>query len=93
MLLYRTMIEHAISTGARTFDFGRSSADAGTLSFKLQWGARAEPQSWEYLLLTATELPEHGPVNPRFSRAIEAWKRLPLGIANAIGPAIVRQIP
>jgi len=93
MLLYWTMIEHAVSAGARTFDFGRSSADASTLPFKLQWGALAEPQSWEYILLTATKLPEHGPANPRFSRVIEAWKRLPLGIANALGPAIVRQIP
>jgi FemAB-related protein (PEP-CTERM system-associated) len=93
MLLYWTMIEHALSAGARTFDFGRSSADASTLAFKLQWGAVAEPQAWEYVLLTATEVPEHGPVNPHFERAIEAWKRLPLGIANALGPAIVRQIP
>lgn len=93
MLLYWSMMEHAIARGARVFDFGRSSPDAGTMSFKLQWGAGPEPQFWEYILLNRSELPDHQPSNPRFSLAIEGWKRLPLWAANRLGPAVVRHIP
>lgn len=93
MLLYWSMIEQAIHQGARVFDFGRSSPDGGTLLFKTQWGGIPEPQFWEYLLLSATAIPDQGPTNGRFNMAIEMWKRLPLPIANATGPFIVRNIP
>jgi FemAB-related protein (PEP-CTERM system-associated) len=93
MLLYWSMLEHAIRSGARIFDFGRSSADGSTLPFKLQWGGQAMPQHWEYVLLGAAAPPQHGPANPKFNAAIAAWKRMPLGIANVFGPAIVRHIP
>lgn len=93
MLLYWSMLEAAIDGGARIFDFGRSSPDAGSLQFKLQWGATAEPQFWEYLLRGTNHIPDHGPSNRRFNIGIESWKKLPLGVANRIGPAIVRHIP
>ena len=44
MLLYWSMLEAAIRDGAKVFDFGRSSAGAGTHQFKLQWGAAEIPQ-------------------------------------------------
>jgi serine/alanine adding enzyme len=93
MLLYWAMIEQAINQGAQVFDFGRSSPDGGTIVFKTQWGGIPEPQFWEYLLLSATAIPDQGPTNARFNMAIEMWKRLPLPIANATGPFIVRNIP
>ena len=93
MLLYWAMIETAIADGARVFDFGRSSPDGGTYAFKLQWGAQAEPQSWEYVLLRGTALPDQGPHSRRFAAAVEVWKRLPLWVANRLGPAVVRHIP
>ena len=93
MLLYWSMIEASIADGMRIFDFGRSSPDGGTYPFKLQWGARPEPQSWEYVLLRDSALPEQGPSSGRFNAAIEIWKRLPVPIANALGPRVVRHIP
>jgi hypothetical protein len=33
------------------------------------------------------------PKNPKFSVAIRAWQRLPVRVANAIGPHVVRNIP
>jgi FemAB-related protein (PEP-CTERM system-associated) len=93
MLLYWSMLEHAVSSGARVFDFGRSSVDASTLAFKLQWGAESEPQAWEYRLLARTAIPEHGVSSPRFETAVRAWMRLPIALATRIGPSIVRQIP
>ena len=93
MLLYWTMLESAIAAGATRFDFGRSSPDAGTHHFKLQWGAEEIPLHWEYVLLTREAAPDHGPSNPKFERAIALWQRCPLWLANAIGPHIVRGIP
>ena len=93
MLLYWTMLERASTTGARVFDFGRSSPDSGTHHFKVQWGAQATPLHWEYVLLTRQSPPDHGPRNPKFAAAISAWRRLPLWLTNSAGPLIVRNIP
>jgi FemAB-related protein (PEP-CTERM system-associated) len=91
--LYWEMLRHAVATGCRRFDFGRSTPDEGTYQFKKQWGAQPEPLHWEYVLLTRTELPDQSPKNPRFRLAIDAWKKLPISVANRLGPAIVRNIP
>jgi FemAB-related protein (PEP-CTERM system-associated) len=93
MLLYWSMLEWATAAGFAIFDFGRSSPGAGTHQFKLQWGAAETPLHWEYVLLTRGTAPDQGPANPRFAAAIEAWKRLPLWLANRLGPSIVRHIP
>jgi len=93
MLLYWTMLEHASQLGISTFDFGRSTRGAGTHQFKLQWGATETPLHWEYLLLTKSAVPDHGPTNAKFAAAIAVWQRLPLWVTEAFGPAIVRNIP
>jgi FemAB-related protein (PEP-CTERM system-associated) len=93
MLLYWTMLDRATTDGVRTFDFGRSSPGAGTHQFKLQWGAVATPLSWEYVMLSGQAVPDHGPSNPRFRLAIDAWKRLPLAVANRLGPPLARHLP
>jgi serine/alanine adding enzyme len=51
-----------------------------------------DPGSFEQLLTRQTA-PDRGPQNPKFARAIEAWKRLPLSVANTLGPRIVRNLP
>jgi serine/alanine adding enzyme len=93
MLQYWTMMEQGVAAGCHTFDFGRSSRGAGTHHFKQQWGAVESPLYWEYSLVTRDEPPDQGPANPRFNLAIELWKRMPLLIANTIGPIVVRHIP
>ena len=92
-LLYWTAITHAITSGCRIFDFGRSTPGEGTFHFKEQWGARPQPLCWEYRLLDGTAIPDHSPKNPKFSLAIELWKRLPVAVAGLLGPPIVRSIP
>ena len=92
MLLYWSMLRHAVATGAEIFDFGRSTPEAGTFHFKRQWGAVATPLWWEYAPADAAP-PDHGPGNPTFSLAIAAWKRLPLAVATRLGPHIVKGIP
>lgn len=93
MMLYRGMLESAIERGFRFFDFGRSTRNAPTWRFKRQWGAHAWPLHWQYALAEDGELPRLDPGNPRLRFLVSAWKRLPLKVANLLGPTIVRGIP
>lgn len=92
-LLYWRMFEDAIERGARVFDFGRSSPDTGPHHFKRQWGAVETPMHWEYGLTEGSSVPEDGPQSPRFATAVSVWQRLPLWLANRIGPSVVRHLP
>lgn len=92
-LLYWAMIEFAIAHGFDQFDFGRSTPDDGPYKFKKQWGAQAVPLCWEYQLIRAASLPDRSPKNPKFRMAIAAWQRLPLGVANVLGPRFARYLP
>ncbi len=92
-LLYWTMIEFAIAHGFDQFDFGRSTPDDGPYKFKKQWGAQVVPLCWEYQLMGASAIPDRSPKNPKFQAAIAAWQRLPLGVANFLGPRIARYLP
>ena len=92
-LLYWSIIEHAVSSGFETLDFGRSTPNEGTYEFKRQWGAVPSPLFWEYALVAGETMPDQSPANPKFKSAIELWKRLPVPVATAIGPHIVRSIP
>jgi FemAB-related protein (PEP-CTERM system-associated) len=92
-LLYWSMLEGAAGRGCATFDFGRSTPNEGTFKFKAQWGAEPVPLCWEYRLLAGGELPNTSPTNPKFELAVAVWKKLPLQVANRLGPKIVRAIP
>jgi serine/alanine adding enzyme len=93
MLLYWHMLQDTIHQGVQTFDFGRSTPGEGTYHFKKQWKAEAVPLNWEYALIGSEALPDHGPTNTKFQAAIEVWKRLPLAIANRLGPLVIGNIP
>ncbi len=93
MLLYWSAIRYAIERGYRVFDFGRSAVDGGTYRFKKQWGALPQALRWHYCLPENSELPRLNPQNAKFRLAIRLWQRLPLTVANALGPRIVRNLP
>ncbi len=92
-LLYWSVMEAALLEGVDTLDFGRSTPNEGTYRFKEQWGAVPVPLHWEYVLSQGAAVPNVSPGNPKFSVMIEAWKKLPLAVASALGPRIVRGIP
>jgi hypothetical protein len=93
MLLYWTMLQDAIARGFSVFDFGRSTPNEGTYHFKKQWGAVESPFFWEYVLNGVQSLPDHSPKSSKFSLAVSVWKRLPVTVANVLGPRIVARIP
>ena len=93
MLMYWEAIQFGIQQGMKIFDFGRSTPGEGTYRFKTQWGAKASPLVWEYWMKDGGPLPNISPTNAKFALAIKLWKKLPLAVANVLGPPIVRSIP
>lgn len=92
-LLYWESIRHGISQGLARFDMGRSTPGAGPFKFKEQWGAHPEALSWHYILAQGATLPDITNQNPKYSLAINVWRRLPLALTQLVGPRIVRCIP
>jgi FemAB-related protein (PEP-CTERM system-associated) len=93
VLLYWHMLRFAIERGLRIFDFGRSTPNEGTYLFKKQWGAEPSDLVWEYWMADGCALPDLNPKNPKFSLAVDVWRRLPVRVATTFGPMIVRNIP
>jgi len=93
MKLYWEILKFAVSQDYDIFDFGRSSKDANTYKFKKQWGAKPHPLFWHYWLPNEQVLPEINPNNPKFKIMIAIWKKLPVWLANIIGPPIVKNLP
>lgn len=88
--MYWDLMRRACERGLRIFDYGRSKRGTGSFDFKKNWGFEPAPLGYEYLLVRARRVPEHNPLNPKYQRFIRLWQRLPLPVANAIGPHIVR---
>ncbi len=93
MLLYWEALRLAVEQGCKTFEFGRSSVDSGTYRFKKQWGARPVPLYWHYWMKDRSEPPGLTPDNAKYRLAIAAWQRLPVAVANVLGPRIIRSLP
>jgi len=91
--LYYDLMVKSIERGHRIFDFGRSKADTGPYHFKRHFGFEPEPLPYRFHLVRAQSMPDLNPTNPKYRKAIEAWKRLPLALTTWIGPRIVRGIP
>ena len=92
VFLYWQMLRFACDRRFRTFDFGRSTPGGGTYRFKEQWGAAPTELVWEYWTAAGVPIPDRSPDNPRVALAVKAWQHLPVPVANALGPSIVRNI-
>jgi len=91
--LYWNAIQWACRSGVRELDLGRCSIDGGTFRFKIQWNPEVRPLFWYYWLASGSELPELSANNPKYALAVRCWKKMPLALANRVGPWIVRNIP
>ncbi|HEX6309648.1 MAG TPA: FemAB family XrtA/PEP-CTERM system-associated protein [Longimicrobiales bacterium] len=90
MLLYWGFIEEMIRRGVRVFNFGRSTPGGSTHRFKLQWGGRDVALPWlEWNARRTTPA-----ARPRAAvLASTVWQRLPLSLANMIGPHLASRLP
>lgn len=90
VMYWEVMRRAAAERGAIMFDFGRSKADTGAFAFKKNWGFEPRQLHYCYRLAAGAHVPDNNPNNPKYRYFISAWKRLPLAVANAIGPRLVR---
>ncbi|MBV8687896.1 MAG: FemAB family PEP-CTERM system-associated protein [Alphaproteobacteria bacterium] len=85
-LMYYALMRHAVRRGCTRFDFGRSKLGTGAFAFKKNWGF--EPQPLVYAV--KGEARETNPLSPRYRLQVAAWKKLPLWLANRLGPPLAR---
>lgn len=90
--MYWELMRRSCERGCRLFDFGRSKAGTGAFAFKKHWGFTPEALHYEYRLFRGNEIPTINPLNPRYRAFIALWKRLPLPVANLIGPILARDL-
>jgi serine/alanine adding enzyme len=91
MLVYWELMKHVADHGITTFNFGRCTPGGNTHKFKTQWGTVDQPLWWYERRAEGAATPSEG--HGAAARGPELWKRLPLPIANVLGPRIIRFIP
>jgi len=92
MHLYWAFMERCIANGISIFNFGRCTPGEGTHRFKLQWGSKDETLWW-YQSGAAEGGGTPSPDDARYAWGPRIWSKLPLALANVLGPRIVRGIP
>jgi serine/alanine adding enzyme len=93
LLMYWTLLEWSLQNGYRRVDLGRCTPGSGNHDFKKRWVCQEKPLHWYYWLAPGTPVPELRPENSKYRLAVRVWQRLPLAVATALGPRIVRAIP
>ena len=88
--MYYELMLHARRRGCTRFDFGRSKTESGPYFFKKNWGFDPEPLTYSNWSAPGTAARNIDPTDAGYARKIALWKRLPLSLANAIGPHIAR---
>lgn len=90
-LMYFALMCHArAQKGCSRFDFGRSKADSGAYLYKRNWGMEPKPITYRMWTAPGQKARDINPSSPSYARKVALWKKLPLPIANAIGPYIAR---
>ena len=89
---YWELLRRSCERGLKVFDYGRSKKGTGSYAFKKNWGFAPQPLHYEYCLYRRAGIPQNNPSNAKFRLFIEAWRRLPLWLANRLGPHIVRNL-
>ncbi|WP_395403717.1 FemAB family XrtA/PEP-CTERM system-associated protein [Pseudoduganella sp. UC29_106] len=90
--MYWNLMQASAASGYRLFDFGRSKKGTGAYDFKKNWGFTAQPLPYEYRLFASSELPDVNPLNPKYQLFIKMWQKMPLALANLLGPHIVKDL-
>jgi len=90
--MYWMLMKYGCEHGYKIFDFGRSKKGTGSFDFKKRWGMTLTELPYEYFLVRQQSLPDTSPLNPKFSKAIQIWRRLPLPVTQLIGPLVSRHL-
>ena len=88
--MYYELMLHARRRGCTTFDFGRSKTGSGAYDFKRNWGFEPDPLSYGQWTAPGAPVRDADPASAKHAARIALWKRLPVPLANLIGPHIAR---
>ena len=88
--MYLELMRHARQRGCARFDFGRSKTESGAYFFKKNWGFEPEPLSYASWTAPGSALRDADPNSGRHAARIALWRKLPLALANRLGPPIAR---
>ena len=91
-LIHWRFMEGSIERGVEVFDFGRCTPGSGTHRFKAQWGGEDVHLPWaQWSAKSDAAVPS--PDRPVFRFATAVWRRLPVAVANRLGPFISGSLP
>jgi FemAB-related protein (PEP-CTERM system-associated) len=88
--MYFELMLHARARGCSHFDFGRSKTGSGAYDFKRNWGFEAQPLSYAVWTAPGADKRDADPTSAKHALQIALWQRLPLSVANRLGPWIAR---
>ena len=89
-VMYYALMNHARRKGCRSFDFGRSKTGSGAYHFKKNWGFEPDPLAYAIRTADGIEPRDVNPNSPKYKAQIAIWQKLPLSIANRLGPWIAK---
>ena len=89
---YWELMRRACARGLKVFDYGRSKVGTGPYAFKKNWGFEPKPLHYEFCLYKRDSIPQNNPNNAKYKLMISTWRRMPLVLANWLGPFIVRNL-
>jgi FemAB-related protein (PEP-CTERM system-associated) len=89
---YWELMRRSCARGLKVFDYGRSKQGTGSFAFKKNWGFEPKPLHYEYCLYKRDAVPQNNPSNAKYKLLIETWRRMPIGLANWLGPFVVRSL-
>jgi FemAB-related protein (PEP-CTERM system-associated) len=90
--MYYELMLHARRRKCALFDFGRSKTASGAYHFKRNWGFEPKPLTYASWTAPGAAKREADPASSKLSLQIALWRKLPLAVANRIGPLIARGI-
>ncbi len=89
---YWELMRRACARGLKVFDYGRSKHGTGPYAFKKNWGFEPKPLHYEYCLYKRDDIPQNNPSNAKYKLMIGIWRRMPIRLANWLGPFVVRNL-
>ncbi|MEO8545989.1 MAG: FemAB family XrtA/PEP-CTERM system-associated protein [Burkholderiaceae bacterium] len=89
---YWELMRRSCAKGLKVFDYGRSKQGTGSFAFKKNWGFEPKPLHYQYCLYQRDSIPQNNPSNAKYKLLIATWRRMPIGLANWLGPFIVRNL-
>ncbi len=90
--MYYQLMLRAAERGKTGFDFGRSKIGTGPYKFKKNWGFEPKILAYQSRLADGAVKSNLNPNSAKYRLMTNLWKKLPLPIANMIGPHLARHL-